>query len=333
WVTPQLICEVSFSEWTQEGQMRQPIFMGLREDKKPKEVTKEVATGLPQLTHLDKVYWPKEEYTKGDLLEYYDGIAPFILPYLKLRPVSLYRLPNGIEEKGFFQKNIDRHAPSWISTIPIQHGKEIIKYLTIPDKNSLLYAVNLGSIDLHPFNSHAPTLQNPDYLVIDLDPFEISFSKVIDTAIFIHELLESHAIPSYCKTSGATGLHLYLPLKAQYPYEIVNLFAQLLAELIQGQLPKVTSVERTPANRRRKVYLDYLQNSFGKTMAAPYCVRPQPGAPVSTPLDWKEVKEGLDPLDFTIKNVPERVRKKGDLFRGVLGKGIDLMRCLKKLGG
>lgn len=326
WVKPKLIGEVSFADWTQEGLMRQPIFMGLRSAMQKK-------TGWPSLTHLNKVFWPKEGYTKGDLLEYYDSIAPFILPYLKQRPVTLLRLPNGIEEKGFYQKNIDPHAPDWVSTILVKHESKSIHYLTIPDKNTLLYAVNLGSIDIHAFSSHFPTLENPDYLVMDLDPLAISFSKVIATAQMVHEILESREIAHYCKTSGATGLHIYLPLQAQYSYAIVKQFAELLAELIHEQLPSFTSVERLPSRRKRKVYLDYLQNHFGQTMAAPYCVRPQPGAPVSTPLDWKEVKEGLDPLNFTIKNVLQRVKKKGDLFKGVLGKGIDLLHCLKKLGG
>lgn len=335
WVKPKLICEVSFAEWTQEGILRQPIFMGLRTDKKPKEVTQEVSvprTGVPQLTHLDKVYFPKEGYTKGDLLEYYDSVAPYMLPYLKQRPVSLYRLPNGIDEQGFFQKNLDAHTPDWVSTITVQHGSKTIRYLTIPDKNTLLYAVNLGSIDIHAFNSHSPTLENPDYLVIDLDPLDISFAKVIETAQTVHELLEKHAIPNFCKTSGATGLHIFVPAGAQYSHEIVKQFAQLLVEIVNSQLPKITSVERMPENRKRKVYLDFLQNNFGQTMAVPYCVRPKPGAPVSMPLDWKEVKDGLDPLDFTIKNALERAKKKKDLFKGVLGKGVDLMKCLKKLG-
>ncbi|MCE5317532.1 MAG: non-homologous end-joining DNA ligase [Parachlamydia sp.] len=292
---------------------------------------KKISPSQPQLTNLDKVYWPKEGYTKGDLIDYYRHIAPLILPQLKDRPQSLHRYPNGIEAKDFFQKNIDDQMPDWVSKVMVKHSKETINYLLIPDEKTLLFTINLGCIDLNPFNSRIQSLENPDYLVIDLDPENVPFSQVIETAQTLHEILETHEIPSYCKTSGATGMHIYLPLGAQYPYEPVKQFAQLLASLTHEQLPKITSLERSPSKRQRKVYLDYLQNNFGQTLAAPYAVRPRPGATVSTPLEWKEVKEGLDPTDFTMKNIQSRLKKKGDLFKGVLGKGINLLKCLKKL--
>lgn len=284
-----------------------------------------------QLTNQDKVFWPKEKYTKGNLLEYYRSMSRTILPYLKDRPESLHRFPNGIKAADFYQKNMDDQLPDWVPSVRIQHSQEVINYLMISNEKTLLYAINLGCIDLNPFNSRVENLENPDYLVIDLDPEDISFDRVVETALTFYELLSHHDIPCYCKTSGATGLHIYLPLKAKYPYETVRQFAQLLAEMVHQQLPRFTSLERNPSKRQKKVYLDYLQNSFGKTMAAAYSVRPRPGATVSTPLDWKEVKEGLDPSAFTIKTIPERVKKKGDLFKGVLGKGIDLLKCLKKL--
>lgn len=284
-----------------------------------------------QLTNQDKIFWPKEGYTKGDLIEYYSSIANLILPYLKDRPNSLHRFPNGIEEEGFYQKNVDATIPNWVPTTQIQHSKDWVRYLMIQDKKSLLFAINLGCIEINPFNSRIQSLDNPDYLIIDLDPETTSFKNVIETAQTIHELLENYSIPSYCKTSGATGLHIYIPLGAKYPYDIVRPFAQLLVEHVHQQLPKLTSLERKPNKRQRKVYLDYLQNNFGQTVAAPYCVRPLPGAPVSTPLEWKEVKEGLDPTSFTMKNTLNRLKKKGDLFKGVLGKGIDIAKCLKRL--
>lgn len=350
WVKPKLMCEVSFAEWTKEGYMRQPIFMGLRFDKKSKEVKHEEALPLPKIekknksekltsskaidskiTNLDKIYWPKEKYTKGDIIKYYYEIASYILPYLKDRPEILRRYPNGIEGKAFFQKNFIDKVPEWISTFKVKHSHGENEYLLISDIPSLIFAVNLGCIDLNPFNSSIQHLNNPDYLVLDLDPEEIKFDAVIETAQVFHEIAKSYDIPSYCKTSGATGLHIYVPLKAKYPYQEVKQFALILAEMVHKHLPKVTSLERTPSKRQGRVYLDYLQNNFGQSMAAPYCVRPRPGAPVSTPLEWSEVKKGLDPLSFNMKNIFDRLKKKGDLFAPVLSKGIDFLQCLNKM--
>lgn len=341
WVKPKLVGEVSFHEWTDDFSLRQPIFVGLREDKNPKEVKREYAVfeanSIPEeredlhLTHLNKIYWPKEGYTKGDLIDYYRTMAPIILPYLKDRPQTLYRFPNGIESKGFYQKNIDKTFPDWISTFPIHHSHQSVNYLLIPDERSLLFVANLGSIDLHPFSSRIQQLDYPDYLVLDLDPEEISFDAVIETALVLHEILSSFDIPHFCKTSGATGMHLYLPLGARYTYEQTKQFAHILAQLAHEKLPKITSLERLLSKRQKRVYIDYLQNNFGQTVVAPYSVRPRPGCPVSTPLDWKEVRPGLNPLSFTMQNTPERLKKKGDLFADLLKKGIDLKKILKKL--
>lgn len=341
WVKPKLICEVSFAEWTKDNLMRQPIFLGIRSDKDPKQVKKEIPLSPsktpanrqnePPLTHLDKIFWPKEQYTKGDLINYYRQMAPYILPYLKDRPQSLHRFPNGIESEGFFHKNIDKGVPEWVPHCAIKHDDKDYQYLMISDVKSLLFAINLGCIDLNPFNSRIQHLNYPDYMVLDLDPEKVPFDKVIETAQTIHELLSSHDIPNYCKTSGATGLHIYLPLGARYPYEHIKQFAELLSLMIHDRLPNITSVVRSPAKRQRKVYLDYLQNHLGQTVAAPYCVRPRPGAPVSTPLEWSEVKHGLDPTSFNMKTIFSRLKKKGDIFLPVLGKGISLLRCLKKL--
>lgn len=361
WVKPKLVCEISFAEWTQGNHVRQPIFLGIRPDKEPKQVKKEEAIPIEQahpkkktkskttksnsktasikskkhkelpLTHLDKVFWPKEKYTKGDLIEYYREMSPYLLPYLKDRPESLLRFPHGIGEKGFFQKNVEGVVPEWIPTVPVQHEDKVIRYLMIQDVDSLLYTINLGCIDLNPFNSRIQSLNNPDYLILDLDPEDIPFEKVIETAQMLHELLESIGIPCYCKTSGATGLHIYVPMGAQYNYEQVKNLAQLLALIGHERLPDITSVVRQPKNRQKRVYIDFLQNNFGQTLAAPYCVRPRLGATVSTPLEWKEVKKGLDPHDFNIKTILKRVKKKGDLFGSVLGKGIDLAATIKKL--
>lgn len=294
-------------------------------------VNKQHADAASLITNLDKVYWPEEGYTKGDLLEYYRKMAPFILPFLKDRPQTLHRFPNGIQSEGFYQKNIDGNAPEWVPTCVVKHREGENRYLLISNLESLLFAVNLGCIDLNPFNSRIQYLDYPDYLIIDLDPRGIAFKAVIETAQVYHELLESNDIPSFCKTSGATGLHIYIPLEAKYTYEQTKQFAELLAHIVHAKLPRITSIERNPSKRKKKVYLDYLQNNFGQTMAAAYSVRPRLKAPVSMPLKWSEVKSGLDPSEFHIKNAFKYVSKRGNIFLPILGKGIDLLSCLNRL--
>jgi bifunctional non-homologous end joining protein LigD len=283
------------------------------------------------LTHLDKIFWPEEGYTKGDLIHYYQSVAPYLLPHLKDRPESLLRCPNGIKGQKFFQKNVDHKIPDWLPTHVVKHKEEAITYLLIQDVDSLTFAINLGCIDLNPFNSRIKSLENPDYLILDLDPEDIKFDAVVETALAIHDLLSEQSIPSYCKTSGATGIHIYIPLGAKYSYEQCKQFAELLAHLSHEQVPHITSLERSPSKRQKRVYIDFLQNNFGQTLASPYSVRPRSGAPVSTPLDWSEVKLGLDPLDFNLSNTLKRLKKRGDLFAPVLKKGIDMMKCIKNL--
>lgn len=282
------------------------------------------------LTHLDKVFWPDEGYTKGDLIDYYREVAPLILPYLKDRPETLLRFPHGIEGSSFYQKAV-ANTPNWVRTEEIQHSDRKIRYLFIEDERSLLYAVNLGCIGFHPFHSRFRSLDAPDYAIIDLDPVAVSFDAVVEVAQEIHILLEELKIPGVCKTSGARGMHIYIPMNARYSHVQVKEFANLLVHLAHERMPDITSLERSPKKRQKKVYLDYLQNNFGQTIAAPYSVRPRPGAPVSTPLKWSEVKQGLDPTKFTIKTAMKRFKKVGDLFEPVLGKGINLAKILKKL--
>ncbi|MGE5297895.1 MAG: DNA ligase D [Acidobacteriaceae bacterium] len=349
WVKPQLVCEVGFAEWTSEGQMRQPVFLGLRPDKKPKDVKKEI--GKPErqsflgpdeqelrigsqpvkVTNLNKIYWPDEALTKGELIEYYRKVAPFILPYLKGRPETLHRFPNGIEGESFYQKDVDHKTPDWVRTQKIRHEGKSVNYLLIENEASLVYAANLGCIEINPFNSTVERLDQPDYLVIDLDPEDILFEKVIETAQTVHKIFESLGVPNFCKTSGATGLHIYVPMGGKYTYEQTKQFARIIATLANSRLPEITSLERSPKNRQKKVYLDYLQNNKGQTLASAYSVRPVAKATVSAPLSWNEVRKGLTPQEFTIKTVLRRFEKKGDLFRGVLGKGINLEAILKKI--
>jgi len=283
-----------------------------------------------KLTNLDKVFWPKEKITKGDLIRYYEKISKWILPYLKDRPESLRRFPNGIGGESFFQKNL-KDYPEWIETKRIQHKDKIVNYALIQNKKSLLYAANLGCIEIHPFFSRIQSLQKPDYLIFDLDPKGASFEKVVEVAQAIHRFLEEIGVLSFCKTSGATGLHIAVPLKAKYTYEQAKKFAELVALVVHQRIPKISTLDRSVSKRKGKVYIDCYQNNFGQTLAAPYCVRARPYATVSTPLKWKEVKKGLDPKNYTIKNIFTRLKKTGDLYAPVLKKGINIEKAIKKI--
>lgn len=344
WVKPKVICEMSFSEWTSDGRMRQPVFEGLREDKKPEAVHHEKAVALApikekampkpnlEFTHLDKVFFPKHKYTKGDMIEYYKAVAPFILPYLKDRPLSLLRQPNGIKDEGFFQKNME-HLPDWVPSADIfsQSNNKNLHWMVGGKLETLLYAVQLGSIEINPWNSRIQHLDKPDWLVIDLDPEGVTFKDVVTVALETKKVCDEWEVPCYAKTSGKTGIHIFIPLAAKYTHEQAKNFAHLLALEINKRQPKLTSVERMPKKRPHKIYLDFLQNREGQTLAAPYSIRPTPDASVSAPLDWNEVTPKLKPSDFTIQNMPARLKKVGDLWAPVMGKGVDISKILTKL--
>jgi len=359
WVKPELVCEIEFEEWTREGLMRQPVFVGLREDKDARKVTKEIPLDMTDkyfgqeapknekdlqvkvkigkrtltVSHPNKIYWPNDGYTKGDLIEYYRSIAPFILPHLRDRPLALLRHPGGINEEGFFQKDMPESTPEWLETVGIKSDGEGRKnrYAMCQNEESLIYLVNLGSIDLHSWTSRKGSLDNPDYMIIDLDPEGVDFDEVIKTALVVKDVLDEAGIDGFCKTSGAAGLHVYVPLGAKYSHDQARELAYLIAVLVNEKLPSTTSIERMPDKRQKKVYIDYLQNGFGKNTAAPYCVRPVKKATVSTPLKWSEIKSGLRPEQFTIRNVLRRLEKTGDLFEGVLGRGVNIKTALDRL--
>lgn len=345
WVRPKLVCEMEFIEWTSDGQMRHPSFKGLRPDKEPtmvhrekpkKEVAnapKKTSSGLPfEPTHLDKVFFPKKKYTKGDLFTYYESVADYILPYLKDRPLSMNRMPNGITGESFFQKN-NEHLPGWVPSTDIfsESNNENLHWIVGGDLNTLLYLVQLGSVEINPWNSRVGHLEKPDWIVIDLDPEGISFEKVIETALVVKQVADEWKIPTYPKTSGKTGLHVFIPLGAKYTYDQAKNLAHLLVLEVNARLPETTSVERMPGKRKHKIYLDFLQNREGQTLASPYSVRPTQEASVSMPLHWEEVKKGLKPTDFTIQNAPARLKRTGDLWKPVMGKGIDLKTTLKRI--
>lgn len=287
-----------------------------------------------KLTNLDKVFWPDEGYTKGDLLEYYDQISDYILPHLKDRPESLHRLPDGIKGMRFYQKNVSDLNIDWAETVKVKHKEEEVEYFLCQNKDSLLYLINLGCIELNPWLSRIGSLDNPDFLVIDLDPHEVGFDKVIETARSLKEVLDELKIVGYPKTSGATGMHIFVPLGAKYTYEQSKQLGKIIAILTHQKLTDITSIERSPSERRRKVYIDYLQNNPGQTVASVYSVRPVPGATVSTPLEWSEIKKGLSPQDFNIKTIIPRLQKKGDIFKPVLSvKGIEIEKIINSFKG
>lgn len=375
WLKPKLVCEINFTEVTEDGVFRHPSFIAMREDKDPKEVVKEGEAPTEKIidavnekdpsgiikppsnsgrksllnptdkrqvrkinghelkfTNLHKVFWPEEKISKRDMLNYYYQIAPFILPYLKDRPQSLHRFPNGIKGKSFFQKNVSGKVPDWVETyLYHSEGEKRDKHFLVgSDEATLLYVANLGSIELNPWSSTTKKPDHPTFCIIDLDPDENTFDEVIEAAQVTKQVLDDLGVACYCKTSGSTGLHVYIPLGNKYTYEQSKEFARVVVTLVHQQIPKFTTIERTLSKRKGKMYLDFLQNRPQATIAAPYSLRPKPGATVSMPLHWDEVKPGLKMKDFTIFNAVERVLEMGDIFKPVLGKGIDLEKTVAR---
>jgi bifunctional non-homologous end joining protein LigD len=287
-----------------------------------------------KFTNLSKIFWPEEGCTKRDMLNYYYQVAPFILPYMNDRPQTLNRFPNGIYGQSFYQKDVTGKVPAWIKTHKyFSEGDQREKHFMVcTDEASLLYMASLGCIEVNPWSSRTQLPDNPDWCAIDLDPDKkTKFEQVIEAAQVTKEILDAMDVPCFCKTSGSTGLHIYIPLGAKYDYEDSKEFARAIVKVVQAQIPGYTTIERKVADRNGKMYLDFLQNRPQATLAGVYSLRPKPGAPVSMPLDWSEVKKGLQMKDFTIKNAIARLSETGDLFKGVLGNGIDISKALKKL--
>ncbi|MEO8405040.1 MAG: DNA ligase D, partial [Chitinophagaceae bacterium] len=253
-----------------------------------------------KFTNLSKVYWPKDKVTKRDMLNYYYQVAPYILPYLKDRPQSLNRHPNGINGESFYQKDVTGKVPDWIKTFPYTSEGKKKNFMVCMTEADLLYMASLGCIELNPWSSRVKTPDNPDWCIIDLDPDKNKFDQVIETAQMTRQVLESAGIDCYCKTSGSTGIHIYIPLGAKYPYEASKEFGRLIATMVHQQLPKFTSIERATKDRRGKIYIDFLQNRPQATLATAYSLRPKPNATISMPLEWDEVKKGMKMEDFNI---------------------------------
>jgi bifunctional non-homologous end joining protein LigD len=286
-----------------------------------------------KFSNLDKVFWPKEAYTKGDLISYYEQVADLLLPYLHERPIHMLRYPDGIEGKAFYQKDAPDHVPDWveIENIDSETRGEPIRYIICNDRDTLLYLINLGSIDLHPWFSRRRSRETPDWAIIDLDPKEAPFSNVVKIARSVGKLLRGIGIRPYLKTSGKSGLHIYIPLRAEYTYEQGRAFCEGVARFVANEHKDIATVERVVSQRGKKVYIDYLQNFQGQTIVPPYVVRPVPGASVSAPLDWDELDSELHPSLFTIESMPSRLRRLGDLFRGTLTDKQDLLPAIEAL--
>jgi bifunctional non-homologous end joining protein LigD len=330
WVRPEVICQIRYLEWTNDGQLRAPVFIGFREDKLPAEVVQETEHPL-KFTNLNKVFFPNDGVTKGDLLHYYDEVAPYLVPHLKDRPLSMKRYPNGIHSDFFFQKNAT-HFPDWFRLEPIEEHGKINQYPIANDKASLLYLVNLGCIDQNPLMSRVSHLDKPDWMLLDLDPVEASYDLIVDAALVIRETLSDLGLSGYPKTTGGDGMHIYVPLDPVYSFDQVRSFAEIISHLALDHAPSLFTTPRSVEKRKKnRVYFDYLQIGSGKTISAPYVVRAYDGAPVATPLAWKEVKHGLKPSDFRIDNTLARFKKLGDIFAPVLAGGQQLETALQKL--
>ncbi len=355
WVEPRLVCEVRYKEWTEDHLLRQPVFLRFRDDKGPEECRREerrereaplaprpppapavkaAAERKAPFTNLDKVFWPEEGYTKGDLIEFYRQISPWLLRYLRGRLLVLTRFPDGIKGKSFFQKDAPGFAPGWVRTERIwsEHAQREIDYFIADGVESLLYIINLGTIPLHIWASRITDLPHPDWCILDLDPKGAPFVQVVRVARELRALSDEIGVPSFVKTSGSTGLHVLLPLGGQCTFEQTKTLGELVARVAAGRLPEIATTVRNPGGRGGRVYIDFLQNGQGKLLAAPFSARAVPGALVSTPLDWPEVEDGLDIGRFTITSVPERMRsRKDDALAEVLTAKPDLARALARL--
>ncbi len=359
WLQPELVAEIKYLEMTPDGLLRAPVFVALRPDKDPRECVRDTAPAeeprrgplIPndspaevtldieghrlKLTNLNKVFYPGEGITKREVINYYDAVALLIVPHLRDRPLSLKRYPNGILEPFFFQKDAEGKVPDWVRLEPIfsEHNQDKIHYIICNDRATLIYLANLASIDQNPWMSRIGSLDNPDFALIDLDPTEgCPYSQIVEAAQLVKKTLDAIGLAGYPKTTGGDGMHIYIPLEPVYTYEQVRSFAELLSILVINQKPDLFTTPRAVSRRKKaKVYFDYLQISSSKTIAAPYVLRAHPGAPVSTPLDWSEVKTGLDPAQFNIHNAMDRFERTGDLFEPVLRKPQRLEPALEKV--
>ncbi len=345
WVEPMLVCEVRFTEITESGALRHPVFVRRLGQIDPAECVAPPSDGLAarefeplptgsgrpepalEFSRLDKVFWPVEGYTKGDLLAYYEAAWPWLAPYLRDRPIVLTRYPDGIEGKSFYQKNAPGFTPDWARHIDID-GTD---YFVCNDQRTLLYIINSGAIPLHVWSARLTSIEKPDWLILDLDPKGAPFTDVVKIARHIYRLLRRLDVEPFVKTSGQDGLHVMLPLGARIDHADAKTLGQILARTVCGALPDIATIVRPVAQRGGKVYVDFLQNGRGKLIASPFSVRPRPHAPISMPLPWTKVTSRLDPTRFTMTSALPMLEKGGDPLAGVLGNGIDVEAVLRAL--
>jgi bifunctional non-homologous end joining protein LigD len=340
WVRPELVCEVQFTNRTEDGKLRAPVWLGFRTDIGPllmrsplldpslTETTLTIDGHRLKFTNLNKVFYPKDGFRKRDLLNYYDAVAPLILPHLKDRPLSLKRYPNGIDEPFFFQKAVAASFPKWLRT----GMAEDICYAIGDNRATLLFLVNLGCIDHNPWMSRMGSLENPDYMLIDLDPQECGYEKIVEAALVVRKKLDRAELESFPKTTGGDGMHIFVPLEPRYTYDQVRSFAELLSTMVAQERPDLFTTPRTVAKREKgKVYFDWMQIGEGKTISAPYAVRAYARAPVATPLAWREVAPRLTPEQFHLGNALARFDRVGDLFEGVLKRPQSMEEAVEKL--
>jgi bifunctional non-homologous end joining protein LigD len=280
-----------------------------------------------KITRREKIFWPDEGFTKGDLIDYYDAAWPWISPYLRDRPVVLTRYPDGITGKSFFQQN----APDWTPAWALHQEIDGTDFFICNQKRTLLHMINSGAIELHVWSSRRNSIERPDWIVLDLDPKSAPFSDVVRVARHTHRLLQELDAPHFVKTSGQSGLHILLPIEARFQHDEARALAERIARVVVRDLPEIATIARPIAARGDKVYVDYLQNGRGKLIACPFSVRPKPGAPVSTPLTWGQVTRRLDPARWNIETSLPRMRRSGDPLRGLLEQEIDLEPLLDAL--
>jgi bifunctional non-homologous end joining protein LigD len=366
YVRPELVCKVRFTEWTDSGGIRQPSFLGLVENGDPREcvydgpgslvppeesaekvllekkdskapakdATPQPAAPKASVTNPEKVFWPNDGYTKGDLVEYYRAISKWMLPYLKDRPVMLTRWPDGIEGKMFYQKDAPAFAPPWIRTEKIysEDSQREISYFILDNEEALAYVANLAAITIHMWSSRIPHLERPDWLLFDIDPKGSTTMNAVEVAREVANVLREVGLEPVLKTSGQMGLHVVVGLAPKYTYEQAKMFSELVSQIVVNRIPKIATINRNPNTRKGRVYIDYLQLGHGKTIAATFSVRPVPRAPVSAPMTWKELKPSLDPTTYNIKTMPARMsRMKRDPFLDAIEKHATLETVLPHL--
>ena len=345
WVEPKLVAQVEFAEWTHDDHLRAPVYLGLREDKAPSEVRKEREPLTPvvkkgrrelRLSNLDKVFWPDEGITKGDLIAYYRDVAEVLVPHLRGRPFTMRRYPDGWKGNHFFQKQAPSHMPDWIPRAPLpastREGEtKVIEYAIVNDELALMWMANMGCIDLHVWASRVEKPERPDWVMFDLDPAEgATFEDVITVAGLVKELLDLLELQGYPKTSGSRGIHILVPVARRHTFGQAREFAAIVAGALARAHPGLVTTEWA-RKKRKGVLVDANQNRLGATNASVYSVRPRAGAPVSTPLRWEEVVPGLDFTAFTMEAVLDRVARHGDLYAPVLEGGQSLTKALNAL--